>query len=42
VAARNDEPSSLEEDRNAREPLAAYESGEALSPDELKHDLGIV
>ena len=40
-AAVDDEPSSPEEDRSAGEALAAYESGEALSPDELKRDLGI-
>ena len=41
-AAPDDEPSSPEEDRSAREALAAYESGETLSPDELKRDLGII
>lgn len=41
-AAPDNEPSSPEEDHSAREALEAYESGEALSPDELKRDLGLV
>lgn len=40
-AADDDEPSSLEEDGSALHALAAYERGEALSPSELKSDLGI-
>ena len=41
-AANDDEPSVPEEDDTARQALAAYERGEALSPSELKGDLGIV
>jgi hypothetical protein len=38
----DDEPSSPDEDRSARETLAGYERGEAGSPpDELKRDLGL-
>ena len=40
-AALDDEPSSPEEDRSARDALAGYEPGEIPSPDELKRDLGI-
>ena len=41
AADADDEPSSPEEDDSARGALAAYERGEALSPSELKSDLGI-
>jgi hypothetical protein len=37
----DDEPSSPEEDRSAREAMEAYRRGEAISPDELKRDLGL-
>ena len=41
-APADDEPSSPQEDRSAREALAAYEGGErATSPGELKRDLDI-
>ncbi len=40
-AASDDEPSSPEEDDTARQALVAYQRGEALSPSELKSDLGI-
>jgi hypothetical protein len=41
-ALADDEPSSPQEDRSAREALAAYESGEPTSsPDELKRDLDL-
>jgi hypothetical protein len=41
AAPADDEPSSREEDRSARVALEAYERGEALSPEEIEHDLGI-
>jgi peptidyl-tRNA hydrolase len=40
-AANDDEPGSSHEDLSARQALAAYERGEALSPSGLKRDLGI-
>lgn len=40
-AASDDEPSSPHEDESARQALAAYERGEALSPSELKRDLDV-
>lgn len=40
-AASDDELSSPEEDRSARAALEAYERGEALSPEEIKQDLGM-
>jgi hypothetical protein len=40
-APTDDEPSSPEEDRSAREAMAAYRRGEAVGPDELKRDLGL-
>lgn len=41
AASDDDEPSSPGEDLGAREAFEAYERGEALSPEEIKHDLGI-
>jgi hypothetical protein len=40
-AASDDEPTTPDEDVSARQALEAYERGEALSPNELKRDLGI-
>jgi hypothetical protein len=37
----DDEPSSPEEDRSAREAMQAYRRGEGIGPDELKRDLGL-
>jgi hypothetical protein len=37
----DDEPSSPDEDHSVRQALAAYERGGALSPSDLKRDLGI-
>jgi hypothetical protein len=41
AAPLDDEPTSEEEDRTAREAIAAYERGEAISADELKREMGI-
>ena len=41
AAPPDDEDSTPEEDSVTREALAAYERGEAISPVELKRDLGI-
>lgn len=40
-AASDDEPSSPQEEDTARQALAEYERGEALSPGEFRRDLGI-
>jgi hypothetical protein len=40
-APPDEEPSSPEEDRSAREAMARYRRGEAIGPDELKRDLGL-
>lgn len=40
-APLDDEPSSPAEDRSAHEALGAYQRGDAIGPDELKHDLGL-
>jgi hypothetical protein len=37
----DEEASSPEEERSAREAMAAYRRGEAIGPDELKRDLGL-
>jgi len=41
AAPPDDEESTPGEDSAARDALSAYERGEAISPDELKRDLGI-
>lgn len=41
ATAPDDEVSSPEEDATAREALAQYRRGEALTADEVKRDLGI-
>lgn len=41
-AVDDDEPTSPQEDDSARRALVEYERGEALSPSELRRDLGIV
>lgn len=41
-AASDDEAPTSDEASSARRALEAYRRGEALSPDELKRDLGIV
>jgi hypothetical protein len=38
AAPLDDEPSTEEEDRTAREAIAAYERGEAIGADELKRE----
>ena len=40
-APLDEEPSSPEEDRSAREATAAYKRGEAVGADALKRDLGL-
>jgi hypothetical protein len=41
AAPADDEGSTPAEDEASREALAAYQRGEAISPDELKRDLGL-
>ena len=41
AAPIDDEPSDHDEDASAREALAAYERGEAVSADELRRELGL-
>jgi hypothetical protein len=41
AAAADDEESTPEETLSGREALAEYESGQAISADELKRDLGL-
>jgi hypothetical protein len=41
AAASDDEESTPDEDATARDALAEYERGEAISADELKRDLGL-
>jgi hypothetical protein len=40
-ALPDDEESTPDEDASAREALAEYKRGEAISPDRLKRDLGL-
>jgi hypothetical protein len=40
-APLDDELSSPDEDRSARDAMAAYRRGEAIGPNELKRDLGL-
>lgn len=41
LARADDEVSTPDEDETALEALAEYQRGEAVSPDELKRDLGL-
>lgn len=41
AAPPDDEESTPEEDAVSRDALAEYERGEAVSPDQLKRDLGL-
>jgi hypothetical protein len=41
AAPPDDEESSPEEDAVSQDALAEYERGEAVSPDQLKRDLGL-
>jgi hypothetical protein len=41
TAPLDDEESTEEEDRSAREAIAAYHRGEAISADELKREFGL-
>jgi hypothetical protein len=41
AAPADDEESTPDEEAAAREALAAYQHSEAVSPDQLKRDLGL-